>query len=203
MGLLNNVYSKKEKSFGGGFQLWRMVREVLGSGGTIQNMKASTYLYPSGTPVEMSTDGKVKILEFYKVTLNSATTTVRVMKADALSVPLVGEFLMTAPSALAGTGKGVTVLAVDSTNADYHELTLNADLGSLVVGNLLCTAAADGATVSAYAVPNALLRRDIYVEDGAYAGLADGVVRGTVLAERLPLMSTVVKDKLNGIVFDN
>jgi len=203
MGLLNNVYSKKEKSFGGGFQLWRMVREVIGSGGTIQGMKTSTYLYPSGTPVEISTDGKAKILEFYKVTLDSATTTVRVMKADALSVPQVGEFLMKAPTTLAGTGKGVTVDAIDSTNAEYHVLTLSGDLGSLVTGDLLCGAAEEGADVSAYAVPNALLRRDVYVEDGAFAGLADGVVRGTVLAERLPFMTDVVKDKLNGIVFDN
>lgn len=82
--------------------------------------------------IEGDTGATVKIMKTYEVAKAASTTEVLIKRDGFRHIPFVGDVLMAAPSALAGTGTGVTVTAVEKTTdnaaGDVWKLTVSAAL---------------------------------------------------------------------------
>lgn len=192
------------KEYGGGIQVWRNQYEVLAKGGTIQDLPTKRpYLIPVGTPVEITSDGKAKLLNFYKATeaVLIDGTEVKLFKNSTVAEPVIGKAIMLAPTTLTGTGKAVLIDNVVDSDT-FWTVTLHEALGVIAENALLCDAAEAGADVAAYAIPNALTKQDNPLMEADTAATAAGVARGTIFADRMPFHSDAVEAALPMIIFE-
>lgn len=91
----------------------------------------------------------VKILKSYQVAkaVGEADTSVLIVRDGYKHIPFVGDNIMVAPETLDGTGKAVTVTAVEATTeagADVWKLTLSAAIGAVGKDAVLVEAEAAG-----------------------------------------------------------
>lgn len=203
-----NAYGATSSSFGGGIPVWRSVdpNGKWQGGGVIQNLPAAGTVIAAGHPVEIDTAAHTaKLCNVFKVHTAVLTSdeVLKVVVLPGLPRLKAGNFIMVPPTASTGTGTAITVGTVTA-GVGYDEIAIVANsLGALAAGSLLVEAAATGSTKAQYAVPNALVYEDVYIETGTTVATVAGVHTGTVYAERTPLMSTGIKAGLTTIKFDN
>ncbi len=118
--------------------------------------------------IDGDTGATVKILKTYEVAEAASSAdgvyTVKIVRDGYRHIPFVGDYLMTAPSKLTGTGTAVTVTAVekttDATAGDVWVLTLSGAL-TAAKGAILVEASAGSGTVTAMVTnPNAYAPAD-------------------------------------------
>lgn len=130
--------------------------------------------------IEDGTGATVKVLKTYEVAeAVSAGTTVKIVRDGFRHIPFVGDFLMVAPSKIAGTGTAVTVTAVekstDATAGDVWVVTTSAAL-TASKGDILVEASAGTGTVKAMVTnPNCYAPSDA---DCVYSPASDGEFDG-------------------------
>jgi hypothetical protein len=201
-----NAYGATSKTFGGGFPVWVEILGKFQAGGKVVNLPAAGDIIAAGAPVEINTeDHTAKVLNFFKVHTNvgSGDTELKVVVLDGLPRLKAGNFIMTPPATATGTGTAITVGTVTQ-GTEYDTVTIVANsLGTLTAGDLLVEAAATGASKQMYAIPNALVHNDVYVDAATTYATVSAVYSGKVYAKRTPFMSTAVKSSLAQIVFDN
>ena len=142
------------------------------SGGILKNpFKGHSKMF-AGDLIEYKADGTCLLLKTYEVA--KATSTAEVLISSGACeqgevfrhIPFVGDVLMAAPSTIGGTGKAVTVIAVENTydangSQDGWKVTLSEALGSLTKGQVLVEAAEAGASAKAMVTnPNCYLEKD-------------------------------------------
>lgn len=202
-----NAYGATSSSFGGGIPVWRSVdpNGKWQGGGVIQNLPAAGTVIAAGHPVEIDTAAHTaKLCNVFKVHANvgSGDTALQVKVLPGLPRLKAGNFIGKPNAAVGGAVTAITVGAVTQGTV-YDEITIVANsLGTLTAGDLLIETAATGSSV-AYAIPNALVYEDVYIETGTTVATVAGVHTGTVYAERTPLMSAGIKAALPTIKFDN
>lgn len=203
-----NAYGATSSSFGGGIPVWRSVdpNGKWQGGGVIQNLPAAGTVIAAGHPVEIDTAAHTaKLCNVFKVheAIDTSATELKIKVLPGLPRLKAGNFIMVPPAASTGTGTAITVGAVTQ-GTEYDTITIVANsLGALAINSLLVEASATGSTKTQYAVPNALVYEDVYIETGTTVATVAGVHTGTVYAERTPLMSTGIKAGLTTIKFDN
>lgn len=104
-----------------------------------------------------------------------AATTYKVGKNNGFAV---GDYLASGATG----GKAYAITAIDTTNADYDELTVGTTIGAVTAGDTLYASTATGATASALPACNGLLYDDAVVAAGTAVSV---VIRGTVYARRV------------------
>lgn len=117
------------------------------------------YAIPTGASTEGAT---VKLLKTYTVddTVESNGTVIKLKKNGFTHRPVIGEFLMKAPTALTVKGAGYAITAVAETESQYV-VTIATTLGTLAKGDILVNAAESGASVNMFVTnPNAVLDCD-------------------------------------------
>lgn len=202
-----NAYGATSSSFGGGIPVWRSVdpNGKWQGGGVIANLPAAGTVIAAGHPVEIDTAAHTaKLCNVFKVHANvgSGDTALQVKVLPGLPRLKAGNFIGKPNAAVGGAVTAITVGAVTKGTV-YDEITIVANsLGTLTAGDLLIETAATGSSV-AYAIPNALVYEDVYIETGTTVATVAGVHTGTVYAERTPLMSAGIKAALPTIKFDN
>lgn len=203
-----NAYGASTSTFGGGVPVWRSVdpNGKWQGGGVIQNLPAAGTVISAGHPVEIDTaNHTAKLCNVFKVheAIDTSATTLKISVLPGLPRLKAGNFIMVPPTAATGTGTAITVGTVTQGTV-YDSITIIANsLGALDAGSLLVEAAATGASKAQYAVPNALVYEDVYVDANTTVATVAGVHTGTVYAERCPLMSAGIKAALTTIKFDN
>lgn len=152
----------------------------------------------TGTPIlvdEATRTAQVHIAVTVYETAAIDATKVKVVKLKAGSVLSAGQFLMAAPTTTTGTGTGLSITAVDSSNAAYDELTLSAALtAALTKDDVLVEADKAGTGAKMKVVPNALTRYDIYVDPASTQFTCGAVVEATIYERRIPPVIQAVKD---------
>ena len=141
-------------------------------GGKLKNpFKGAAKMF-AGDLVEYRVNGECYLLKTYEV--SKATSTAEVFISSGACeygevfrhIPFVGDNLMVAPDAIDGTGKAVTVIAVEKTFAsngmqDGWKVTLSDNLGSIQKGAVLVEAEKAGASEKAMVTnPNCFLEND-------------------------------------------
>ena len=126
-------------------------------------------------------------------------TTVKVAKTKAGSVLAAGQFIMAAPTSLTGTGTGLAIVSVDTSNPAYDELTLSAALAAAITkDSVLVEADKAGTGAKMKVVPNALTSFDIYVDPTSTQFSCSAVVEATVYERRIPPVIKAIKDSFYG-----
>ena len=203
-----NAYGTGTSTFGGGIPVWRSVdpNGKWQGGGVVQNLPAAGTVIAAGHPVEIDTAAHTaKLCNVFKLH-TAVLTTDEVLKVYVLpGLPRLkeGNFIMVPPATAGGTGTSITVGTVTAGDGFDSIAIVANSLGALAKDSLLVEAAASGSTKAQYAVPNALVYEDVYVESATTVATVAGVHTGTVYAERTPLMSTGIKAALTTIKFDN
>lgn len=156
------------------------------------------YAIPTGASTEGAT---IKLLKTYTVddTVESNGTVIKLKKNGFTHRPVVGEFLMKAPSTLTGNGAGYAITAVTETESQYV-VTIATTLGALSKGDILVNAAQSGASVNMLVTnPNAVLDCDYDMlynpsdPDGVANYLITPVMHGVMWECRMSALPTCVK----------
>lgn len=104
------------------------------------------------------------LMKTFFVQKSTSTASVSIRRDGYSHKPFVGDILMKAPDTLDGTGKAVTITKVEEDReltVPVWKLTLSSDLGSLVGGDILVEAVADGASQKPVVTnPNAMCPAD-------------------------------------------
>ena len=164
-------YSTGYASYGGGTPVWR--HKPAGwvmVGGMLSSTFIKGEVLHEGSPVYYNAQTHAgKILKCFKVTaVSTSGSNTIITLANSFTTPSlnVGMNLMVAPSTLAGTGKAVTITAVDSSVANYYTITVaTANIDAVTVGSYMVEAAASGSGVAMYCQPNTLLVNDLVIGD--------------------------------------
>lgn len=176
------MYRKKETEFQYAPGIELVLEDVQG-GGTIARADIKTVVdeLPPLAVVGKDSNGLYHVVKTAKMQAVAAVDALayKVVKG---SLFVVGDKIVVSGLAAAAS----TITAIDKTNANYDQITVNATLGAAAVGVLLVLAAADAAAGSAalkYA-PSALTMNKV---DTTVANQTSGLlVRGTVNESVLP-----------------
>lgn len=156
------------------------------------------YAIPTGASTEGAT---IKLLKTYTVddTVESSGTVIKIKKNGFTHRPVVGEFLMKAPSTLTGNGAGYAITAVTETESQYV-VTVATTLGALSKGDILVNAAESGASVNMLVTnPNAVLDCDYDMlynpsdPDGVAKYLITPILHATMWECRMSAVPACVK----------
>lgn len=163
----------------------------------LKDLPAPGNVLPAGTPVYCNEETRAIVpLRTFKVTQVDGTK-VRVEKFFAGTRVKVGESLIAVPSDLAtAAAAAMTVSAIDNSNANYDELTVNAVPEGVVAGSILCVAGTDKKAVC---IPNALTPYDICLDEKAVAADGEGAwncMDFPVLERRMPPITDSIKKAL-------
>lgn len=163
-----DCYNNEQQSFGGGLPVWVHRPGFRISGAMLTSTFRKGELIHAGSPVEYNAETHVaKILKCFKVvsaTVDGSNTIIGLAKNFTTPELSVGMNLMVAPSTIGGTGKSVTVLAVNTSIANRYTITVvTANMDAIIVGGYLVEAASAGSAVAMYCQPNTLLLDDLMI----------------------------------------
>jgi hypothetical protein len=163
-----DCYNTEQQSFGGGIPVWVHRPSFRIAGGMLTSTFRKGELIHAGSPVEYNAQTHIaKILKCFKIvsaTVSGSNTVIGLAKNFTTPELYAGINLMVAPSAIGGTGKAVTVSAVDISTANQYVVTVvTANVDAIVVGGYLVEATAAGSGVSMYCQPNTLLLDDLQI----------------------------------------
>ena len=193
----NRAYSA---SVGGSMKVYtREVYPLQGTQVALADLPPVGNVLPAGTPILVDdSDNKITTVHYAFVAMDVDTVTVQLKKGGEGTRVKEGMFLMEAPATYAGTGTADTVLAVDSSNEMYDEITLSAAITGLVNGETLVEANQTGAGAVIKVLPSALSVADVYVDAMAFDFGITGTFlsHGEVLQRRIPPIAPAVKTYL-------
>lgn len=205
-GTLNN-YVKFSAKWGGVRKCYEG-KPILAVGGFSVDtdlMPANPNALPAGTPVYADEQARtiVPLYTFTVEEVDSENTAIKVTKFETGSVAKVGMKLIVVGSDLTTAATNMaTVSAVDSSNADYDILTVDAVTG-ISEGDVLAEAGSDK---KVKVTPNGLTYCDNVLDTDAYAMDIDYVwncMEKPVLERRMPPLTASLKAALlaNGCFF--
>lgn len=155
---------------------------------------------PAGTPVHMDDASRVADIHYaFEVVAGSSLTKTRVKKSLEGTRAKVGMNIMVAPDAIDGVGAAVAITAVDSTNAEYDELTHASLADSSDAGTILVEASKAGADATIKVLPNAFTFYDLVKDPASVEMWVDGLFThtdGVLLERRVPPIAPCVKEYL-------
>lgn len=197
-----NRISASHQSFGGGVPVWinPPKRKIVGALvlNPLQDMEKITAATPLAYDASTHT---AKFQKAWKVV--SQTGNIVVLKATAATPEIyAGVNVMKIPSTITGTGKGVTVSAVEQ-NAETNTVSITVaavDIGELVEGDFLVEASKAGTGATMYAVPSngvyELSIDDTLGGDITFVGIAQGnkYLYGNTIADIPDLIKNAIKD---------
>lgn len=202
-----NVMSAPYGVVGGGRQVWFDLKESDKLPGgyrlNLDNLPLGTVLQ-AGTPIAVNETTRVCTphLSFsvYETAALGATA-LKVSKILGSSVAYVGMFIMAAPATLAATGTGITVTAIDRTNAAYDVFTVAALAAEVTAGTVYveCDKTSTGAVIKN--VPAALTVADT---PKLYAGekySCTPAVGGNIYERRIPPCIAPFKAVVPNVIF--
>lgn len=215
---INNygVYGSESKSFGGTIPVWKHIdNDGIEEGGgkfKVVSSFATEYpvgtVIPVGTPVNLSAPGgDLTILKTYELAADIlAGDTVVKFKAAGTALPIkTGMYLMPAPATVSTTGTAFTMPSGVAYNAttDQYEVTITADAWghTAKAGDIWVEANGTGSGKLIATVPTGLLRREVYIGEGATAATGASVFHGNILVDRIPPVPACVKAVLPMIKF--
>jgi len=191
--MYGNVFGSTKTIIGQSFPAWKEIRGKETAGGVLNALPAVGTVIPAGSMVSLDgVGGTAKIVKSWIVAA-SATNSATEIKVKLASIfamkPVVGEFLMIAPSTATATGQGALINAAIVDTADTsgltYTLTLAATLGTaLTTSTILVQATSATASASVYAVPTGFLENDIYIKQGASYATATSVYDGSIWETR-------------------
>jgi len=209
---MGNTYGSLSKKFGGSFPAWRSTNPSATSGGILSPLPAVGTFIPSGTMVSLDhTGGTCKIIKswYAAAVATNVATSIKVKLASIYTVkPVVGDFIMVAPSTVATTGQGaeITAVAVDSNDASglTYDVTLAATLGTaLTTSTILISATNATATAAILAKPYGFSGRDINITEGISNAAVEVVFDGVLFSDRVQPVPDCVKSILPKITLEN
>lgn len=158
---------------------------------------------PAGTPVAVDDAPNARTISVhyaFEVVAGGTATAVRVKKGFEGSRARVGMAVMVMPATVTGTGKSVSITAVDRSNSEYDVITI-ASLGTLEAGTILVEAdsvSTDSAKIKV--LPNAFLFYDVVKDPNAiYVWGVDALfaqVDGVLLTRRVPPIAPIIREYL-------
>ena len=167
----DDVYVHNHQSFGGGVPIWRHQPSYRMVGGLLTSAFQKGELLHAASPVAYDEKTHVaKILKCFKITAvatSGSNTLITVSNKFTTPSMYVGMNVMVAPSAIAGTGKGALVTAVDSASVanSYVVTVVTTAIDSPKVGDFIVEAAGAGSAVTMYCAPNTMLANDLIIGD--------------------------------------
>ena len=194
-----NQYKTTSDSVGGGVPVWAVQPERRISGGLVQNTLVVGEKISAGTPLYYDYAAHTaKLLRCWKIktaTVNGSNTDLVLYRTSLTPEIRVGMNIMVAPATVSGTGKSVTVTAVNSSVADQYSLSVvTANMDALAANGFLVEAASQGAAVQMYCIPNNLSIEDTIGGDQNTIGVPRGMKY--VFENTIPAMPTVVKNNI-------
>lgn len=186
----------KKQTVSTGLAVWSTVHETAIGGFTLDRTGiAEGALLAAGTPIWY--DESTRMAKIIKTAILNANalnndTSYQVKKNSGL---VVGEFV----AGVKG-GPAHTITGINTSNADYDVVTLDATLGAAMTANQgLFQSSAAGATAGAFSsAPKGLLYEDTVV-DGIVS--VSVVLRGTLYARRAPVANADLQASLPLIIF--
>ena len=140
--------------------------------------------------------------EVYETAALNATS-IKVKKNLNNSVARSGMYVMVAPATVAGTGTGITVSAVDTSNAAYDVFTVGALAAEITAGTILVEADKSGSGAVTLVQPNGLIVDDIYKDANAPYFSANVAFAGVIKSRIISPISAAIKASLPKIQFLN
>ena len=198
MSLWNQIKTTSA-TVGGGVPVWAVQPERRISGGLLKNTLNVGEKVSAGTPMYYDyATHEAKLLKCWKiktVTVDGANTNLVLYRTFLTPELYAGMNIMVAPSTIAGTGKSVTVTAVNSSVEGQYSLTVvTANMDALAANGFLVEAASQGAAVAMYCQPNNLSIEDTIGGDQNLIGVPRGMKY--VFENTIPVMPTVVKNNI-------
>lgn len=175
--------------------IWRGECEVLPGGFKLKNNLATGMLVKRGNPLYVDFDNmEAAVVKAVKVITGGSTSAPRVAKGHHF---IVGDYVVKATS---GTDTGVSITAINTSNAGYDVLTLSAAITGLAADDILQEADKTGSgAVPAYA-PNAVVAADHVVDKNGVVVL-DAAWGARVLKDKVDY--PLVASWFTGICFTN
>lgn len=175
--------------------LWRGECEVLPGGFKAKNTLNTGDLIKRGTPLFVDfANMEAAVVKAATVVTGGTTSAPRVKKGSHLAV---GDKLV---KATADTDTGVTISAINTSNADYDVLTLSAAITGLTADDILQEADKAGSGAVPKYVPNAVVAADHVVNANGVVVL-DAAYGARVMYDKLD--TPVVPEWLQGICLKN
>ena len=198
MSLWNQIKTTRA-TVGGGVPVWAVQPERRISGGLLKNTLNVGEKVSAGTPMYYDYAAhEAKLLKCWKIktaTVNGSNTDLVLYRTFLTPELYAGMNIMVAPSTIAGTGKSVTVTAVNSSVEGQYSLTVvTANMDALAANGFLVEAASQGAAVAMYCQPNNLSIEDTIGGDQNLIGVPRGMKY--VFENTIPVMPTVVKNNI-------
>lgn len=191
-----NTYGKKEVGKGRvPVQVWAEIRGAKHGGGTIDATAFADYavgaVIPAGTPIHLDKSGGTATpIYTYEVLEDVGSADTEVILKGVFPLTATG-FLMVAPNAIGGQGKGVAYTGgkYEDEGAFVQSVQIAADaLGELSAGTILMVADkahASGSVPVNDKAPTGLLYHDITKRDGDQWASAGVVDRGRIFEDRV------------------
>ena len=201
-----NQYKTTSNSVGGGVPVWAVQPERRISGGMVQNTLLVGEKVSAGTPMYYDyTTHQAKLLKCWKIktaTVNGSNTDLVLYRTFLTPELRAGINIMVAPSTISGTGKSVTVTAVNSSvETEYSLSVVTANIDALVANGFLVEAASQGSAVQMYCQPDNLSIEDTIGGDQNSIGVPRGMKY--VFENTIPFMPAVVKNNIKNIEWES
>jgi len=178
-----NVMRKSSSKVGGAMNVYQKSLQILtgGFGVAIENLPPVGSVLSAGTPIfcNEGDDSRMATVHYAFKVMNVADAVIQVEKGGEGTRVKAGMFLMEAPATYTDTGVSKTVLSVDTSNETYDEITLDAAITGLAMGDIAVEADAASDTASVKVIPNALSVGDVYVDPKGYDFSIGGAYLGT------------------------
>jgi len=164
-------YFNGNSEFSGGTPVWVHTPSFRIVGGLLTSTFNKGELLHAGSPVQYDAQAHTaKILKCFDVTavtVSGSNTIITVAKNMTTPELHAGMNIMVAPSTLAGTGKSVTLTAVDSISVanSYVITVVTANIDAVTTSSYLVEAVSQGSAVAMYCQPNTLLGDDLIIGD--------------------------------------
>lgn len=200
-----NSYNTTKATYGGLVPIWVEQPDRAESGGMLVNNNFSKgEIISGGSAVYFDPVTKLaKILKVFKVTATTVVdtnTTITVSQIGNLHKLNSNDLVMVLPSAITGTGKGVSVGTVDTSVAGVASFTVvTANIDPVTTGTYLVSAAAAGSAQSLYCIPATLTIDDTIVADKNSVGIAVG--DKYVYSNTIPWLPTIIANNIKMLEF--
>lgn len=179
-----------------GVQVWQKVLETAQGGFTLDNTGLADGLtIPAGTLVgfdESTRKASVLKTATMQADATNTATALKVLKGSAFAV---GDYVASAKD-----GAAYAISAIDTSNADYDQLTVGTTLGvALSAGDVIFQSSATGATSAAYKVtPKGATYADCTASSDTTLSV---VLRGTLYGRRAPGASAELQALVPLVIF--
>lgn len=201
-----NQYKTTSTSVGGGVPVWAVQPERRISGGMVQNTLRVGEKVSAGTPLYYDyVTHQAKLLKCWKIktaTVSGENTELVLFRTFLTPELYVGINVMVAPSAIGGTGKSVTLTAVDASVESEYKITLvTANVAALAVNGFLVEAASQGAAVQMFCQPDNLSIEDTIGGDQNSIGVPRGMKY--LFENTIAYMPDVVKNNIKNVEWES